>query len=152
MKLDDKFWALIAKTDSCWLWQGYTNKKGYGSVRRRHIRAMPIPVHRYAYEQLVGKIPEGLYLDHLCRIPSCVNPEHLEPVTNKENVLRGVGISAKNAKKTHCLRGHEFTSENTYRWSGKPNGRSCKKCLNLRVAEQRLRERTTKMGLEIKSE
>ncbi len=78
------------------------------------------------YEQLVGPIPPGLHLDHLCRNTSCVNPDHLEPVTVAENVLRGVGITAQNAQRTHCRRGHKFTAQNTYRHGGKRHCRICR--------------------------
>lgn len=70
--------------------------------------------HRWSYEHYVGPIPAGLHLDHLCRNPKCVNPEHLEPVTIKENLLRGIGPSARNAAKTHCPVGHPYSPENTY--------------------------------------
>jgi len=72
--------------NSCWLWQGIINEAGYGKLKvsKRWVKA-----HRYSYELFVGDIPEGLTLDHLCRNRSCVNPGHLEPVTLRENVLRG---------------------------------------------------------------
>ena len=68
--------------------------------------------HRVAYEKAYGPIPEGLVIDHLCRNGLCVNPEHLEAVTRKENILRGEGACAQNARKTHCKRGHELIPEN----------------------------------------
>ena len=106
----------------CWLWQAQT-RKGYGQFWDGD-RMMP--AHRYAYEFCVGPIPEGLTIDHLCRNRPCVLPNHLEPVTNRVNVLRGVGPTAMRARQTHCDWGHAFTGENTYlRPSG---GRRCRSC------------------------
>lgn len=109
-----RFWQNVngqAGPDGCWPWIGKLNADGYGlfTGSRRRVRA-----HRFAYELLVGPIPDGLVLDHLCRNPCCVNPTHLEPVTIRENVLRGVGPSAKHAVKTHCVNGHPFDSVNTH--------------------------------------
>ncbi len=85
--------------------------------------------HRVVYEALVGPIPEGLVLDHLCRVLNCVNPNHLEPVTHQENVRRGVGPTAVNSQKTHCPQNHEYTKENTYYGNG---SRYCKICLSVK--------------------
>jgi hypothetical protein len=111
----------------CWLWTGYTMINGYGIfyvVKKRSL------AHRVAYEHLVGVIPEGLDIDHLCRVRNCINPDHLEPVTRQENLLRGIGPSlarARKGTKTHCVNGHEYTPQNTYI---KPsNGlRHCRTC------------------------
>lgn len=89
--VDRRVWDFIEKTDSCWLWTGHTTQDGYGRIR--HGAASPTPeathiVHRLVYEQLVGPIPEGMVLDHICRVRNCVNPKHLEPVTNAENLRR----------------------------------------------------------------
>lgn len=106
----------------CWICtsidlQGYGRMSHLGTQRR---------AHRVMYMRLVGPIPEGLVLDHLCRVRSCVNPEHLEPVTNEENLKRGFGWGALNAAKTHCAKGHPFSGENLY---VKPNGeRACRAC------------------------
>lgn len=96
----------------CWVWTGAKGPLGYG---RMGIDGKTVQVHRFAYEHLVGPIPEGLDVDHVCRNPSCVNAPggHLEPVTHRENVRRGTAPAAANAVKTHCKRGHEFTPENT---------------------------------------
>lgn len=91
--------------------------------------------HRVAYEDKYGTIPEGMVLDHLCRNRACINPDHLEVVTQRENIMRGVGVAAKNAQKTHCKRGHEFTGNNLYRYKGK---RMCRQCRNLHQREHRV--------------
>ena len=95
-------WPFIRKTETCWLWQGYRNDRGYGRIGSKIA-------HRIIYELLVGPIPVGLTLDHLCRVRHCVNPAHLEPVDNKTNILRGVSFSAINAKKETCPLGHAYT-------------------------------------------
>ena len=122
--------------DECWPWPGYVNSHGYGYAR---WRGGAVRAHRVAYEAVIGPIPEGLVLDHLCRNRACVNPYHLEPVDDRTNNLRGFSPPAMNARKTHCSRGHEFTPENTYRW---PNGkRRCRTCHRLdqraRVAKEK---------------
>lgn len=104
-----RFWAAIVKADGCWLWTRANNGRyGLLSVNGRDRLA-----HRFAYEHFRGPIPVGMQIDHLCRKSLCVNPDHLEVVTNRQNTLRGVSNAAVNAKKTHCLNGHEFTPENT---------------------------------------
>ena len=89
----------------CWIWIGAVNPFGYGWQQRGGRKFM---AHRVVYEALVGPIPHGMQLDHLCRVKCCVNPAHLEPVTGQVNTLRGMGPSALNARKTHCQQGHEF--------------------------------------------
>lgn len=88
-------------TGDCWIWTGETVKGGYG---RTTVARRKTLVHRAVYEALIGPIPEGLTLDHLCRNTACYNPAHLEPVTLRENILRSNGLTAQNARKTSCAR------------------------------------------------
>lgn len=86
-----RFWMKVEFTDTCWLRTAMNDKAGYGSFN--HTWDRKVPAHRYAYEFCVGPIPEGLQIDHLCRVHNCVNPDHLEPVTARENVRRGTRYS-----------------------------------------------------------
>lgn len=104
----------------CWLWTGWHDRKDYGGVT---IDKVSQQAHRASYEHYVGPIPEGLVVDHLCRNTACVNPQHLEAVTCKVNLNRGIH---RNAIKTHCYKGHAFTPENT-RVNAK-GGRACRTC------------------------
>lgn len=107
---------------SCWTWTGGTTR-GYGRIR---IGAGRFYVHRVAYEALVGPIPEGMQLDHLCRNRSCVNPEHLEPVTCRTNLMRGDTKAAHYAARAECPHGHAYDKANTYLRPG--GGRACRAC------------------------
>jgi hypothetical protein len=109
--------------DGCWNWRGSGEGHGYGlfGVKRFMARA-----HRVSYEYYVGPIAPGLQIDHLCRNRRCVRPDHLEPVTQRENILRGTSPSAANARKTECLRGHPLSGDNLY--VDKKGGRSCREC------------------------
>ena len=108
----------------CWIWTGFCNPKGYGQmmVNGRCCRA-----HRVSNEHFVGPIQDGLTLDHLCRVRSCINPDHLQPVSNKVNILRGHGVGVVNAGKTHCPNGHEYIEGQVYRWNGKRHCLLCKR-------------------------
>ena len=115
----ERFWAKVDKSGDCWIWQGSkTNGYGVCSFMGRHTRA-----HRVSYELLVGPIPEGLHMDHLCCVRDCVNPDHLEPVTQAENNRR---MLHWNTKKDACPRGHEYDGV-AYRGDGSPF-RFCKEC------------------------
>ncbi len=115
--------------NGCWLWAGPHNSDGYG---RAPILGGYALAHRLSYELYVGSIPDGLDLDHLCCQRLCVNYEHLEPVTRRENILRGNGLAAQNARKEECPDGHPYRGDNLYT---KPNGgRICRTCH--RVAER----------------
>jgi hypothetical protein len=117
----------------CWLWTAATNADGYGLLWRGNRSYLM--AHRASYELHVGPIPEGLTIDHLCRNRRCINPAHLEPVTNRTNVLRGAGITAQNAAKTHCIHGHPYDEQNTYlRRDGARACRICKREVQRRAA------------------
>jgi hypothetical protein len=131
-----RFWKYVNKTDSCWLWTGWQSEYGYGKFQRDD--GAKVMAHRFAYEEVKGPIPEGLVLDHLCRVQTCVNPEHLEPVTNAENILRGESPSAKNARRSLCIRGHRLTPRKGTSW------RECKTCLSRWHAERSKRRVRTK--------
>lgn len=108
---------------ACLLWTGTVDRRwGYG---RLTVAGKDKRAHRLAYEIAYGPIAPGLVLDHLCRRPRCVNPLHLEPVSNKTNILRGISFSASNAVKTHCPRGHEYTVDNLAKTG---YGRRCLTC------------------------
>lgn len=111
--------------NNCILWEGNkinTHGNSYGVMNGKKI----VLAHRIAYEKYKGKIPQGYVIDHLCRNGLCVNPEHLEAVSNVENIMRGNGACAKNSRKTHCKRGHELIPENIYnRVNGKRDCRLC---------------------------
>lgn len=112
----------------CWNWTGSRVALGYGQIS---IGGRLKGVHRAAYEALRGAVPDGLVLDHLCRNPSCFNPDHLEPVSHRTNVLRGVSPLAAAARATHCKRGHAFDEENTR--VTRTGTRKCRACDRARV-------------------
>lgn len=112
--------------DGCWLWVHTLMRDGYGLV---WMNGKTTVAHRAIYEALVGPISDGLDLDHLCRVRSCVNPEHLEPVTHAENCRRGEGgkeTGRQMASKTHCPQGHPYSGANLY--VNPKGGRHCREC------------------------
>lgn len=99
-RVEDRFWAKVDKTDECWLWTAATNRLGYGDfwdgTKRLSGANRIVRAHRFAYELQIGRIPDGLEIDHVCHVRSCVNPEHLRTVTRKqnlENTVGGIGAS-----------------------------------------------------------
>lgn len=131
-----RFWSKVYVDDyGCWLWTVTCSSWGYGAWmagRRSLKRTWPVATssaYRLAYIDFVGLVPEGYQLDHLCRVRCCVNPSHLEVVTQRENILRGEGTGARHARQTHCKRGHEFTLENTRVRPSRPRRRECRVCL-----------------------
>lgn len=143
--LPDRFLKRIEPlTESgCWIWMGANKggRTGYGVFRTSEGRLEY--AHRFSYQTLKGEIPAGLQIDHLCRVRLCVNPDHLECVTRKENILRGMAPCAKFARMTHCKRGHEMSEANTLREY------SHRRCLTCRLEyeyQRNLRRRQPKFG------
>ncbi len=123
----------------CWEWTSRRDRGGYGKVvvskgPRSERRSRTLRVHRVAYELYVGPIPDGLVIDHLCRNRACFNPDHLEPVTNHENLLRGA------AARTHCLRDHPFDQINTYWLNGQRRCRRCRSAAKARYLARKAQE------------
>lgn len=137
--LADRFWEKVDTSGDCWIWTATRFENGYGCIEDRDengVRHRKL-AHRVAYELARGPIPEGLVIDHLCRNRACVNPDHLEPVTQRVNLLRGCGPTAIKARQTHCIHGHPFNESNTII---RPNGtRKCRECKRQR--EQRRYQR-----------
>ncbi len=129
-RLPQRFWDKVEIDDAgCWLWTAALNRDGYGMFGWTGTMKL---AHRVAYAELVGDIGVGLMVDHLCRVRDCVNPQHLEPVTPRENIMRSpLTTSAINARKTHCSTGdHEFNEVNTI-WDTTLTKRACRVCRNI---------------------
>ncbi|MGV9540875.1 HNH endonuclease signature motif containing protein [Nocardia beijingensis] len=127
---------ISVSAEGCWNWTGSRDRHGYGMfwVDKHHKIA-----HRAVYENSVGPIPKNLELDHLCRNIACVNPDHLEPVTRKENIRRRFALM------THCVRGHKFTPENTYLRAGTGH-RQCRACNKAAAARYKARRQRSQGG------
>lgn len=123
----EEFFSSIQFNESNWCWEWTRSlSAGYGYFR---LYDKKISVHRISYQLFKGQIPNDKELDHLCRNTKCCNPEHLEPISHKENVLRGNGPTAINSQKTHCDNGHEYTLENTF--IRKNGNRDCRMCMKI---------------------
>lgn len=124
---EERFWSKVDKDGpgGCWEWTAGKDWDGYGIFHESHRRSRR--AHRYAYELLVGPIPEGLTTDHLCRNRGCVNPTHLELVTPVENVMRGESDAAKNARKGTCKAGHPLSGPNLSIYA-RDGSRVCLEC------------------------
>lgn len=127
----DRIWNRVRKTKSCWLWVGEVSWNGYG---RLQINKRRISAHRYFYELLAGVVPEGMELDHLCRVKNCVNPNHLEVVTHSENVRRAWKVRIDNSPS--CPNGHEYNEKNLYVAYDKKNGKKWRMCRKCRAINQ----------------
>jgi hypothetical protein len=126
-----RFLKYISKTDSCWFWNGGITGRGYGAF---WLKGRIVSAHRFSYELYRKKIPKGKVIDHVCNNSRCVNPDHLQAITQKENVLRGIGITASNARKSHCPRGHLLDGKNNCRRDG---SRECRICATLMMRRRR---------------
>lgn len=139
MGLAERFWAKVSPEPNtgCWLWSGAVTPAGYGKIAiNRRLKA----AHRLSYEMNVGPIPEGLEIDHLCKVKCCVNPAHLEPVTHSENCRRGPQgehTARIMRAKTHCPRGHPYSGKNLK--IGAKGERRCRTCENASVSRWRKR-------------
>lgn len=130
---ESRFWQHVEKTDTCWLWTASLRGKGYGQFWDGKTQ---VQAHLFAYRMLRGGIPQGLTIDHLCKVKRCVNPDHLEPVTMHVNILRGDNLAAQNARKTHCIHGHIFSGDNL-RMEKSRYKRVCRTCARLRMRRYR---------------
>lgn len=168
LSVDQRFWAKVDKLGPlptnplvlgpCWMWNAYRNRNGYGMFGLAPVAINGVwryvLAHRWLFEQVKGPIPTGMELDHLCRVPACVNPDHLESVTHTENMRRAelaTGSAARHGRarvaagfevpaarfqrsKTHCPRGHAYDEKNTH--VSRSNRRTCRACARERWREK----------------
>lgn len=129
MTLLERFWAKVdvGGPDDCWVWTAARTTAGYGQLSAGFAgKPQTLLAHRFSYEIAAGPVPDGLHLDHLCRVRHCVNPAHLEPVTIRDNLMRGETLAAANRAKTECPKGHPYDALNT---RIRPDGaRACRTC------------------------
>ena len=132
-KFISRFWSKVDKkpNQGCWLWTANKYQGGYGQIKYKN---KTISAHRASYQILKGIIPDGLVLDHLCRNRACVNPDHLEIVTQRENILRGVGLAAVNKNKEFCPKGHSYSERGFLNKNGQ---RICLECKRIKAASDR---------------
>lgn len=134
-----RFWDRVERTEGCWIWCGPVHRSGYG--RCYFAQGWTRYAHRVAYLLAVGPVAADLELDHLCRNRRCVNPDHLELVSHRQNILRGLAPSAVNARRTSCVAGHPFDARNTYVY--RDGTRQCRRC---RARRQREYKATLRMS------
>lgn len=144
LTFEERFWPKVNKDGPipeyrpdlgpCWIWiAGLTH--GYGVIGKGGRGAGQIKAHQFTYRLFVGPVPAGMELDHLCRVRACCNPSHLEPVSHRENTLRGTGNSARAALATHCPQGHPYDDANTY-VVPKSGHRQCRTCRAVQLAKR----------------
>lgn len=141
-----RFWAKVNKNGPipeyalelgpCWIWTSTLEHYGYGRFK---VGESAFRAHRVSYAMVKGDLPEDLPLDHLCRVTSCVNPDHLEPVTPRENWLRGMSESRIRSMANHCKNGHPWTDANTYRPANRPGARFCRACNRIAQIDSKAR-------------
>ena len=136
-RIRERIWtkSVPVPWSGCWLWDGRINKAGYGILQLGNQDL----AHRVSYEAFESKIPNGLTLDHLCRVRCCVNPDHLEMTTMRENTLRGESFSAKNARKDYCSNGHPLSGNNLK--IGPSGRRCCRACWRARSRAYQIKKR-----------
>lgn len=125
---------VVAGLSGCHVWVRGLQGKGYSSTSYRHA---PVSGHRLMLLALGQTVPKGLVIDHLCRNPRCINPDHLEVVTQRENIIRGTGFTARHAAKTHCPQGHALSVDNLEPWSLGRGQRKCLICTRARKRKQK---------------
>jgi hypothetical protein len=139
-RLPRRFWDKVSARGECWEWVASKFHAGYGKFR---WNGKATTAHKMAWTALVGPVPAGLELDHLCRNRGCCNPAHLEPVTHRENTLRGETLAALHASRTHCPSGHPYDVDNL---RARKTGRDCKTCHRDREYRRRARLREARCG------
>lgn len=136
---EKNFWGKVTKTDDCWLWSGNKTDKGYGQFR---VGGKMCAAHRTAFAVLVRLPARHLVINHLCKVRNCVNPDHMETVTQYENLMYSDSPATLNKRKTHCGKGHPLSGDNLYTKPGKYGlHRVCIRCKNAYLREWRAEKR-----------